>query len=481
MHTRKRGPGFQALPMLGGLFVLSGGCLQAQSLNPGAFFQLAEQSRTAFTVQGDGARAMGTGGAFIAVADDSTAVSYNPAGLAQLLKAEGSLVVQGFSRDLSFTGATGAGAGSSTSFEDTHNLDKHVRPTFASFTIPWKREGLNTVVLLSYQRLFDFSFDSAMNYLAKAAGGSTTQAIAQGIHQKGGIDLYSLAIGAELSPRILLGASLNSWQGRWSFSSVSNRQTSGISETFDSNLSQESAMRGLNFNAGLIWRSDWVNLGLVYRSPFSATYTFTNQYAYIDTTSGLPRNEASPSTPTQVNWPGTLGWGIGLHLSPRLQVTADWSETRWSKTTYSGGNGAQDGSNWFDYQQNTVTPDVRDLHAGVEWIILANEQLTLPLRVGVFKEPQPIVDTQTLQQRVLRGWTLGFGLKFRDLAVDVAYRSARDQRSASRFNTDSPVGGVASLALGTETLEERRICTSLIYQFEAERIRRALAWLLVGS
>jgi hypothetical protein len=92
-----------------GLLVLFGGLVQgrAQTLNQGAFFKLVEQSRTAFTVQGDGARAMGTGGAFIAVADDSTAVSYNPAGLAQLLKSEGSLVVQGMSKDLSFTGATG--------------------------------------------------------------------------------------------------------------------------------------------------------------------------------------------------------------------------------------------------------------------------------------------------------------------------------------------------------------------------------------
>src|SRR5215467_2566989 len=41
---------------------------------------------------GSGARAFGMGGAFIAVADDGTASSFNPAGLCVLEKPEGSVV-----------------------------------------------------------------------------------------------------------------------------------------------------------------------------------------------------------------------------------------------------------------------------------------------------------------------------------------------------------------------------------------------------
>ena len=41
---------------------------------------------------GSGARAAGMGNAFIAVADDGTAASWNPAGLSQLRKSEFSLV-----------------------------------------------------------------------------------------------------------------------------------------------------------------------------------------------------------------------------------------------------------------------------------------------------------------------------------------------------------------------------------------------------
>ena len=53
---------------------------------------ISEQLRSTFTLVGSGARAAGMGGAFTAVADDATAASFNPAGLAQLVISEASLV-----------------------------------------------------------------------------------------------------------------------------------------------------------------------------------------------------------------------------------------------------------------------------------------------------------------------------------------------------------------------------------------------------
>ena len=47
---------------------------------------------------GSGARALGMGGAFIAVADDATAASWNPGGLVQLERPEISAVGEGFHR-----------------------------------------------------------------------------------------------------------------------------------------------------------------------------------------------------------------------------------------------------------------------------------------------------------------------------------------------------------------------------------------------
>ena len=119
------------------------------------------------------------GGAFTAIADDATAVSYNPAGLAQLVRPEISAVAQGFTRNLDFRGFTGSVAGTRTAFEDTYNKDRDVALSFASFAVPWKLGGRNMVLLLSYQKTFDFTYHSDVAYLASTNGGTTSQAISQ--------------------------------------------------------------------------------------------------------------------------------------------------------------------------------------------------------------------------------------------------------------------------------------------------------------
>src|SRR5574341_1467367 len=57
-----------------------------------SFAQLGSQISAVPLPVGSGARALGMGGAFIAVADDATAASWNPGGLTQLERPEFSLV-----------------------------------------------------------------------------------------------------------------------------------------------------------------------------------------------------------------------------------------------------------------------------------------------------------------------------------------------------------------------------------------------------
>ncbi|BDU71274.1 hypothetical protein METEAL_04480 [Mesoterricola silvestris] len=451
--------------------------LRAQAQEPSAapYFLLTQQARTAFTVEGAGARAMGMGGAFTAVADDATAVSYNPAGLAQLVRPEVSAVAQGFTRNLDFKGFTGSVAGVRTAFEDTYNKDRDLALSFASVAVPWKLGGHNLVLLLSYQKVFDFTYRSDVSYLASTNGGTTSQAIGQTVGQTGGVSQYSLALGAEVSSRILLGLAVNRWTGHSGFTSFSQRTTTGVDHIFDSNLSQESTFQGLNATLGLIWRSEWLNLGFTYRTPFQATYVFTNTYTYLDNAVGIPATTTSGATSTAINWPETLTWGLGLHLGSRTLVTADWSLTPWSRARFHGGS--LDGLNWFDLQSRSQTPKATDLKVGVEWLALVRPGLVVPLRAGAFRQPQPLVDPLTGAQRILEGWTVGAGVKLRNLTLDMALKATHDHRYISRYNTDAPIGGVASTAYGMERLEEYRLYLSCIYQFETGPVHRALAWI----
>jgi hypothetical protein len=87
---------------------------------------------------GSGARAMGTGGAFIAIADDATAASWNPAALIQLEKPEASAV---------YTQDQRTDQNEHVEFYDINYL---------SASYPFSLFGKNMIISANYQRLYDF-------------------------------------------------------------------------------------------------------------------------------------------------------------------------------------------------------------------------------------------------------------------------------------------------------------------------------------
>ena len=317
-----------------------------------------------------------------------------------------------------------------------------------------------------------------MDYLASTNGGATSQLISQQVHQSGGMEEYSLAMGAEISHHILLGIALNSWQGSAGFTSLSQRTTSGVNLLFDSDLAQSSEFHGFNATLGLIWRSELLNLGVTYRTPFRAAYVFSNESDSVSPSTGLPVQTASGATACDLKWPETWTGGLGLHLNPRMLLTADWSFTPWNQARFSGSGTSLDGLNYFDLQKNTATPKALDQRIGFEWLAWVQPNRIIPLRAGFFREPQPIVDTTTGAQRILEGWTLGTGVKLKDLTVDVGLKASHDTRYIARYNSDAPIGGIASTSYGYEHFKDYQFNLSCIYQFQTERVHRALAWIV---
>ena len=92
-------------------------------------------SKTNFSgVVGSGARAFGMGGAFIAIADDATAASWNPGGLGQLERPEFSFVIRSQTYSNIFPAKTGGRdfLGTQDYTGDSFTFD------FASFTYPFR-------------------------------------------------------------------------------------------------------------------------------------------------------------------------------------------------------------------------------------------------------------------------------------------------------------------------------------------------------
>ena len=99
---------------------------------------------------GSGARALGMGGAFIAVADDATAASWNPGGLTQLERPEISVVGEGLYRSENnhFANHSEASGAQSVSNAGLNYL---------SVAYPFTLLNHNMIVSLNYQHLYDFS------------------------------------------------------------------------------------------------------------------------------------------------------------------------------------------------------------------------------------------------------------------------------------------------------------------------------------
>ncbi|MFC1468182.1 hypothetical protein ACFLQY_05835, partial [Verrucomicrobiota bacterium] len=113
---------------------------------------------------GSGARALGQGGAFTAVADDATAASWNPAGLPQLETAELSLVYRCAGREDRYDSRT---ADLEAGVDDYSSSEFN----YLSAVYPFLLNDHNAVVSFNYQEAYDFT----QEFSARFSGGGAQE------------------------------------------------------------------------------------------------------------------------------------------------------------------------------------------------------------------------------------------------------------------------------------------------------------------
>jgi hypothetical protein len=151
---------------------------------------------------GSGARALGIGGAFIAIADDATAASWNPGGLIQIERPEVSIVGAYFNRtnDLNFGDAPEA---SGSQDELNANLN------YLSAAYPFNLFKRNMIVSLNYQSFFDFT--RKWKFPLKIDGTSILGSQVFDYQQDGGLSAIGLAYCVQMTPQFSFGVTLNYW------------------------------------------------------------------------------------------------------------------------------------------------------------------------------------------------------------------------------------------------------------------------------
>ncbi|MDO9391306.1 MAG: hypothetical protein Q7U71_05980 [bacterium] len=382
-----------------------------------------------YNIMGTGARARGMGGAFIGVADDATAVGWNPAGLAQLDKPEASVV--GLFNMKKFTGEGAMTFPDYPEWNETYDWDlsvSHIAPAFASFIIPTKVAANNLVFAIAYQRMIDMG--SGEEGDGEYEGFTDTLRYKYEAKTTGGIDAISPALAIQLNPQIMVGAAANILINGYKYEYTENF-TDYPSATHE--YSTESKLSGLNMNLGFLGTFSKMNIGAMFRLPF----TFTEEPSASEnwdltgtgwTLDGLTTGSISESySDVEVTMPFMFGFGVALKPTDKLTLAADFERRAYSSSEYTSEG----------YTVDAGLKDCNQFRVGMEYIITGNTGV-FPIRLGFRTDPRVYTgsydDGTDTSQVVGKVFTGGFGLLMGKVMFDLAYEYTMANHEDVKYN-----------------------------------------------
>lgn len=374
-------------------------------------------------ISGAGARAKGMGGAFIGLADDATAVSWNPAGLAQLDRPEASAV--GLFNTTKIT----------TSWTDDHygwgNGDEessahHIAPNFFSLVLPVKMGDRNLSFAFAYQRMVDFG------EVTSDTGTSYSGHWEQEDKFTGGIDAITPAMAIQIMPKLSVGLAANI---------LVNGATLTQDRTYDNsayyyNYEESMDFSGFNMNAGaLATLNKNISIGVSIRFPFTMTRTGENEESWSYVSGSGSSNDEFLDPDREWTMPMMIGTGIALKPTENLTLAFDFEHRGYSSTKFTDHEFEIYDSydsliGIVDTTMNAEWMNINQIRVGLEYIFIGSNAV-FPVRLG-FKT-NPSTDFQQTWTQTNTSWqsdttqisgvafTGGFGMKMGKIWLDLAY------------------------------------------------------------
>lgn len=395
---------------------------------------------------GSGARAMGQGNAFIAVADDATAASWNPGGLTQLERPECSFAVEYLSgrAHLESRQQPEMQGSSGIALQDLNYL---------SVVYPF-HPGRNLVLSLNYLKLYRFDRDLATPVYAVGEGISSEYHYH--LSQRGSLAVIAPAIAIEVTERLSLGLTVNLWNDDLTGASeftTTQRERGTIhyygDRVYDSLLENRyTVRRGYSAVLGALYRlsPEWT-LGAVAKPPF--TLDLENTWSFRYGRNGMAPQFAETEEDAELEFPWVLGVGAAWRPSDALTLSGDVTWANWSQynlRSYADFNPITNQREDAGRCRDTTT-----CRLGAEYLLIYPAYI-VPLRAGLGYDPGPSVDkTDTFYTA-----SLGTGLQWSRYALDVAYEARWGHGVNSALY---PGWGVA------ENVLSHRVLASLIVYF----------------
>ncbi len=367
---------------------------------------VAQEERAIDNFAGVGVRAMGMGGAFVGVADDFTAMYWNPAGLAQMQQREiqVSLLRNSRANDSVFNGTPGSSELTNTRFGSL------------GFVYPYPVYRGSLVLAAGFTRIKDF--DWSLNQQGDSAGLATDHTF----QHEGEMALAGVSAAIDVSPAVSLGATFGLVSGE--DEAVSEFDWADLQDGF---YEQRFLVRD-TFTDEYKW-TPYAVLGAMLRTPrdepryrlgatFATGGTHEIRYVFRGPSSYDKPNpcqhlfpEGTPDSPLADNYSsvecddGTVGnfpdevgrstyelalpfeFGVGASAEavPGLTLAGSLHLAEWSQSEYKG---ADDYGLRADTSFETQYRDVLRYHLGAEYRVPV---VALDLRVGYFVDPIPFI------------------------------------------------------------------------------------------
>jgi len=400
---------------------------------------------------GSGARAVGMGGAFIAVADDATAASWNPAGLTQLMKPEISFALSYFRRRDDF---------SSDQHPEASGPEKSLSKdlNYLSFVYPFEIFERNMVFSLNYQRLFEFDRNIR------------TQVTSRGIDQKinfrqsGKLSAFSPAYAIEVTPDFSLGFTFNIWTDNlfwsngWESDTITHAKSyiGGILNSMNKVVDRDRyyGFSGFNMHIGFLWDiNSFVTIGGVVKTPFTGEMQHERVVKNMISFPGVPlitrRNRFDEDVDLEM--PLSYGLGVALRFSDRFTLSLDVFRTEWDHFKMEDGMGRRTNPITGKPSHESFTKETHQVRLGAEYFFILTKTV-VPIRWGIFYDPEP----SEKNPEDFWGVALGTGISIGDLIFDCAYQF--------RYGDDVE-GDIFDLPATSADVMQHLLLVSFIYHF----------------
>ena len=391
-----------------------------------------------FSFSNPGARSMGFGGAFVALADDATATFANPAGLVQIIRPEISLEGRSWSYSTPFTErgrvegeATGIGVDVVSGLRGGTSSDDVTGVSFLSLVYP--RQDWS----IAFYRHQSADFESFSQTQGLFARGSITccRFTDDRVHTNLEVVSYGLSGAYRVTDALSLGLSLVFFDGnvnlQWELflpdedNILQNfAPTSYLPERMAVQASQHIDDSDTGLTAGFLWTlSPRWRLGGFYREGPGFQLRGETLSGPSGSLFGLPaagtllEQGTSPSA-----FPDVYGLG-GVFRSEdgRLTLAFEWNRVEYS--TILDRLDPED----FDVR-DLVLKDGNELHVGGEYVFLQSTPV-VAARLGVWLDPdhQPraTAASEPIEHALLPPgtdtihWSLGLGLAFENSQIDL--------------------------------------------------------------